>query len=342
MKIFILLFFLISQPALSSEVKELFKQKKYQQVASYFDNLKRFNTLAPSEMILVSYSLRNLGRYRDNTKLIVIMIKKFYGKEHAQIFEKIQKKITLDSEDYPKSLILLYWNMYNDYAYIIKSYKKSDSQLEKDKTNFQNFRNFLSELEFREGKVEKTYDQVTSHLQYLNDIKYKFSSSLQLQYISWQYSATITKLSTGIKTDLIITNQGSCFGGDVGFESGFYHYALEGCLLSGSGGVTSYGTSSLTYKQNLTAYGVKLGPSAYKIVSSSKSRIGISLPILYTSQKMTQPDDPDYVVNQGTLVDFVPTLNARWQFDKWYLKTEFGQYFRKKETLWAIGVGRQF
>jgi hypothetical protein len=340
MKIFILLMLFVSQSAFSTEVEELFKQKKYQQVASLFDSPNTFNPLSSQDMILVSYSLRAMGRYRDNTKLIVVMIKKLYAKEHAQIFDKIQNKVTLD--DYPKPLILLYWNIYNDYALIIKSYKKADAQLEKDKAHFQSFRNILSELEFREGRVEKTNDQVTSHLQYLSDIEYKFTASFQLQYMSWQYSAIMSRKSTGVNTDLIITNQGLCLGGDLGYESGFYHYALEGCFLIGSGGVTAYGTPEVTYKQNLAAYGVKLGPSAYKIVSSSKSRIGISLPILFTTQKMTQPSDPDYVVDQDIAVNFVPTLNARWQFDKWYLKTEFGQYFGKKETLWALGVGRQF
>lgn len=341
MKILILLMLFFSQSVFASKVEELFKEKKYQEVASLFQD-SRFNSLSAKDMILVSYSLRALGRYRDNTRLIVSMIKKLYSKEHSEIYKKIQNKVTLDAADYPKPLLFLYWNMYNDYAYIIKSYTKSNSQLNKDKSHFQYFRNILSELEFREGKVEKTNDQVTSHLQYLKDIEYNFSSSLQVQYISWQYSATITRNSTGRKTDLIVTNQGTCLGGDIGVESGFYQYSLEGCFLTGSGGVTSYGTSEVTYKQNLTAYGIKIGPSAYKIVSSSKSRIGISLPILFTSQKMTQPEDTDYVVNQESLINFVPTLNARWQFDKWYLKTEFGQYFGKKETLWALGVGRQF
>jgi hypothetical protein len=342
MKILIFLMLFISHSAMAFTVEELFKQKKYQEVASLFDSPRTFNQLTNKDMVLVSYSLRALGRYRDNTRLIVVMIKKLYAKEHADIFEKIQKKVTLDADDYPKSLVLLYWNIYNDYASIIKSYKKTDPQLEKDKNNFQNFRNILSELEFREGKVEKTNDQVTTHLQYLSDINYKFTASWQFQYMSWQYSANMVRNSTGKQTDLIITNQGVCLGGDVGYESGFYHYALEGCFLMGSGGVTAYGTPEITYKQNLTAYGIKLGPSAYKIVSSSKSRIGISLPILYSTQKMTQPDDTDYVVDQDNTINFVPTLNARWQFDKWYIKTEFGQYFKKKETLWALGMGRQF
>ena len=343
MKIFILLLLFASQSAFAGNVDKLFKQKQFKAVAAYFDNPKAFNRLTAKEMILVSYSLRATGRHRDNTRLIVVMIKKLYSKEHAQIFNKIKKKSTLNVADYPKPLLLLYWNMYNDYANIIKSYKKNHPQLKKDEKLFQNFRNILSELEFREGKVEKTNDEIISHLQYLNNLEYKFSSSWQVQYLSWQHSGTMTRLSNNIKTDLLVTNQGLCVGGDAGYESGFYHYALEGCFLMGTGGVTAAGSSDeSTYKQNLIAYGLKIGPSAYKIVSSSKARIGISLPILFAIQKMTQPDDPDYIVEQDSSIKFVPTLNARWQFDKWYMKTEFGQYFGKKETLWALGFGKQF
>ncbi len=342
MKILILLLLFISQSAYASKVSDLFKQKNYKEIAKYYDNSNTFNKLTPKDMILVSYSLRALGRHRDNAKLIVIMIKKNYAKEHSQIFGKIKKKVTLDSADYPKELLLLYWNIYNEYSYIIKSYKKLDPNLKRDEKNFQNFRTILSELEYQEGKVEKTNEAVVTHVQYLNDKEYKFSSSLQVQYMSWQYSADMIKISAGEKSGLIVTNQGLCVGGDIGYASGFYHYALEGCFLMGSGGVTSFGNPEISYKQNLIAYGAKLGPSVYKIVSISKSRIGISLPVLFTTQKMTQPDDPDYVVEQNPLVNIVPTLSARWQFDKWYMKTEFGQYFGKKEVLWALGIGRQF
>lgn len=342
MKILILMLLFISQSANATKVGDLFKQKNYKQISSYYDNPNSLRNLSPQDMILVSYALRALGRHRDNTKLIVIMIKKNYSKEHAQIFGKIKNKVTLNADDYPKPLLLLYWNIYNEYAYIIKSYKKIDPQLGEDEKNFQNFRLILSELEYREGKVEKTNEQVMSQIQYISNTEYKFSYSLQVQYMSWQYSADMVRVSTDVKSGLIVTNQGLCVGGDVGYASGFYHYALEGCFLMGAGGVTSFGNPEISYNQNLIAYGIKVGPSAYKIVSTSKAKLGISLPILFTTQKMTQPEDPDYVVEQGPLINFVPTLSARWQFDKWYMKTEFGQYFGKKEVLWALGVGREF
>ena len=328
--------------AWASQVGSLFKKKEYQKIVSRYIKPEKHKHLTTKEMVMLSYSLRKLKRYREDTRIVAKIITKDHRADHAKIRKHIAKKETLDADDYPKSLPVLYWYLFNDYAQLLLSYKSLSPQIEKDKIYYNTFRNILSELEFREGKVERLNDKVVSHLQYLEDKVYKISASWNLQYVSWQHSATLLRNSTGAKTGLILTNQGYCLGGDVGIENGFYHFNLDGCLLVGAGGVSAYGDPNITYQQKVPAVGLKVGPTASMIVSSSKSRIGIGLPLIYTSQNLTQPEDTDYKVKDGSPISMLATINSRWQFDRWYLRIEFGQYFAKQESFWGLGFGRTF
>jgi hypothetical protein len=339
---FLILILLNVDAAWASEVGTLFKRKEYKKIAARYIKPEKHKALTTKEMIMLSHSLRMLKRYREDTRIIAKIIKKDHQSNHVKIRKHIANKETLDSEDYPKSLPVLYWYLFNDYAQILLSYDKLTPQIEKDKIFFNTFRNILSELEFREGKVERLNDKVVSHLQHLENKVYRLSASWNLQYVSWQHSATLTRASTNSKTSLILTNQGYCLGGDIGVENGFYHFNMDGCLLVGSGGVSAYGDSNITYEQNVPAFGLKIGPTASMIVSSSKSRIGIGLPLIYTSQKLTQPNDTDYKVEEESPLAMLATINSRWQFDRWYLRIEFGQYFAKQESFWGLGFGRQF
>lgn len=328
--------------AMAANIKPLFERKEYKRIVATYGSPDKWEGLSNKELVMVSHAFRKLERYRDDAKVVFWILKKDYAKDHADIRKKIREKETLDVEDYPKSLPIHYWNLYNDYANILLGYDELGPGLEKDQKIYNIFRQILSELEFREGKAEKLNNKVVSHLQYLEDKIYRFSASVNIQYVSWQNDATLHRGSTGAKTGLIITNQGYCVGGDVGIENGFYHFLLDGCFLMGVGGVSAYGDSNITYQQNVPATGIKLGPMASMIVSSSKSRIGIGLPIIYTSQNLTQPSDPDYKVDEESPLSYLATVNSRWQFGQWYLRTEFGQYFRKQESFWGLGFGRQF
>ncbi|WP_408099033.1 hypothetical protein ACJVC5_08960 [Peredibacter sp. HCB2-198] len=326
----------------AAEIKPMFARKEYKRIVDTYNSPEKWKDLTTKEMVMLSYSLRKLKRYREDSKVIFKILKRDHAKDHADIRKKIRNKETLDSEDYPKSLPIYYWYIYNDFADILLSHNKLSAKLEEDKKIYIIFRQIVSELEFREGKAEKLNDKVMTHLQYLEDKVYYFTFSINLQYVSWQHDATLHRSSSNTNTGLIITNQGYCLGGDVGIENGFYHFLLDGCFLVGSGGVSAYGDSNITYQQNIPATGLKIGPMASMIVSSSKSRIGIGLPIIYTSQKLTQPSDTDYKVEEESPISALATINSRWQFGKWYLRAEFGQYFKKQESFWGMGFGRQF
>ncbi len=72
---FILLLILSSLPAIASDITEEFRQKDYASVHQiYQENPSR--NYSKKELILISYSLRQLGFYRQDIKLNVRLIKK--------------------------------------------------------------------------------------------------------------------------------------------------------------------------------------------------------------------------------------------------------------------------
>lgn len=333
------LFVLFTSAAAASDVTDAFNSKDFKRITEiYRDNPRRaFNS---KELIYISYALRKRGFYRQDIKLNIRLIKKKYSRYHKKLLRDVQRGETIDGDNYPDALKVLYWNLMNDYGRILESYKSASTLIKKDHQHYLVFSKLLSELEFREGKVDKLNDRIVAHIQYLQDKVYKFSKSLSFQYISWQNEL---KLTGPQGSNLIITNRGLCAGGDVGWENAFYHFYVDGCAFAGSGGVSSDGSTAIEYQQsNVPAYGVKVSPGASMIVSSSGSRIGLRIPVIYSLQSLQEPKNDAYSIEVEDPIAYVASLYSRWQFKKWYFHTEFGKYLQKEQVYWGIGIGKRF
>jgi hypothetical protein len=338
----ILSLFLSSAQAASNGLREAFKSNDYAAISGIYQNDMQKN-YSREDLIVISYSLRKLGFFRQDIKLNVRLIKKHYATQHQKLLAALKRGDTIDGDNYSEALKVLYWNLFTDYGQILKGYNKDSQLVEMDNKYFLLFSKLLSELEFREGKVDKYNDAIIAHRQYLSNKIYNFKSSWSIQYVSWQQDATLKHATAG-ESGLIITNKGYCAGGDVGYENYRFHFYVDGCFLYGSGGVKNNDQDLIdNYQQsNVPAYGIKAGPGASIIVSSSKSRIGIRLPMLYTVQKLTTPTTPGYTVEQGSNIAFITSLYSRWQFNKWYFQTEFGKYIQQEQTFWGLGIGKEF
>ena len=338
---FLVVFLLLIAQVHASDVTDAFKKKNYGKVSQiYRDNPKRvFNS---KELIFISFALRQKQFFRQDIKLNVRLIKTNFAKQHRKVLQTMKKGDTLDADEVPKALKVLYWNLLNDYGEIIKGYDRVSTRMEKDQTHFNTFSKILGELEFRESKVDKKNEEIVGHILFLNNKVYKRSSSYFVSYVSWQQDAEIRK-NDGNQAGLILTNKGLCMGGETGYENYLWHFSVDGCLLIGSGGVSKQGTSTIRkYQQsNIPALGFKTSPGISMIVSSSKSRIGIRVPIIYSVQKLTPPTS-DYTMKQDSPLSVVTSLYSRWQFQNWYFQTEFGKYVSKESTFWGFGIGKSF
>jgi hypothetical protein len=333
---------LMISSATANELVDAWKAKDYMRVSDIYRNDMK-KDYSHKELIIISYSLRKLKFFRQDIKLNVRIVKKKYGEYHKRLLAAIKNADTIDADEYPKSLFVHYWNLFTSYGQIIKGYSEDSPLVEKDNKYFLLFSKILSEVEFREARVDKYNDMIIAHRQYLINKIYRLKLSFTFQYVSWQQEGSLVS-STIPKTGLILTNRGFCTGGDIGYENYLYHFYFDGCFLYGVGGVKNTKSSAVAdYKQSgVPAYGVKVGPGASLIVSSSKSRIGIKIPIIYSIQKLTQPTGANFTVEQESPVSVMTTLYSRWQFEKWYFQTEFGKYLMKEQTFWGLGIGKEF
>jgi len=332
----------LSSAAHASKIEQAFKLKNYKEVTRiYLQSAKK--RWSYSEMIKISYSLRTNHQYRQSIGLSLRIISERFKKKHQEVIRKVRKGEVLDPDEYPKALKILYWNIFRDYSHLIKQEEKITTRLETDLKHFTFFYKILSDLEFREQKIDKTNDETNAYVKGMKDRIYRLSYSVSFQYVSWQRSAFLYSTTNDDKFDLLITNEGYCLGGDVGLENEFHHFFVDGCLLVGAGGASSHDPQGPTYKQPaVPAYGFKGGLGYSKIVSSSKSRIGIKIPFIFTIQNLEAPLDETFSIDSRPQLDFLLSLYSRWHLDKWYFQTEFGKYFQKEDTFWGLGFGRSF
>ncbi len=339
MRILVLIVFFINL-ALASEITTAFNHQDFKSVTKiYQDNPGRsFNA---EELAMISHALRETGFYRPDINLNIRLLTMNHNSRHEKLMKDISRGETIDGEDYPEAQKVLYWNLLNDYGAIIKGYNNQSELFKPDHQEYLKFSKILGELEFREGEVDKVNDRIMSHITYLSNRVYKFKKSLSALYISWQSESTLRGANS--ETGLVVTNRGMCLGGEAGWENSLYHFYLDGCFLIGSGGVSSDASSPITYRQsNVAAYGTKFGPGASMIVSSSGSRIGIKVPVIYSVQKLQEPQSHSFNISENSPLSFVTSLYSRWQFNKWYFQTEFGKYIQQEQTYWGIGLGKNF
>ncbi len=337
---FLFIFLILLSVASANDVSEAFATKDYRRISDIYRDSPNRN-YSKKDLIFISYSLRKLGFFRQDIKLNIRLIKKEYARPHKKLLSDVAKGETIDSDEYPEALKVLYWNLMNDYGNILESYKSSSKLIKKDHQHYLIFSKILSELEFREGKVDKYNDKIVAHIQYLENKVYRFSKSLSFQYISWQQESSLESATS--KTGLVVTNRGVCVGGDMGVENSFYHFYVDGCFFAGSGGVSSDASSPIKYQQsNVPAYGAKFGPGASMIVSSSGSRIGLKIPVIYSLQKLQEPSNTAFDIKSESPLSFVASLYSRWQFQRWYFQTEFGKYIQTEQTYWGLGIGKKF
>ncbi len=332
------IFMLLTGLAQASDITDAFTRKDYHTITDVYRDSPERN-FTQKELVYISFSLRHLDFFRQDIKMNVKLINKLHKDLHTKLIESIRNGVSVDGDDYPEALKIMYYNLVSDFRHIILGYEEKSPQLAKDSKHFTTFVKILGQLEFREGKVDKMNDEVIAHLQYLDNKIYHFSSSISLNYLSWQQTASLH--GNGNDTTLVITNKGFCAGGDVGYENYLFHFYVDGCFMAGTGNVqASQNKAGIVYQQsNVGAYGAKISPGASMIVSSTKSRIGFRIPIIYSHQPLQDPTDNRYQALDNAPISVVTSLYSRWQFNKWYFSTEFGQYVKKQQTVWSLGIG---
>lgn len=330
----------LTEPINAGVFRKYFKKKDFKKILeTYYKNPR--SRFSKEDFIIISLALRKAGQYRDDIKLNTKFVKAFFLKEHNRLLRDTLESNTIDPDEYKDAQKLIYWIILDDYLNIISNAKKRSELKDNDLKQIQTISKLLEGLEFREGRVDKINTKINNHIQYLEEKIFRFESSFFMNFITWQRDLSL--FNSINKKTLLVTNSGYCLGGDLGVSNYRYHFFMDGCFLIGSGGVTNI-TPPPTYQQsNVPVMGIKAGPGASIIVSDSRSRIGIKIPVIVNVQRFQNPPSVSgYQVEELNPTAFTATLYSRFNFGKWYFATEFGKYFAEERSTWSLGIGKEF
>lgn len=350
----IILFFIILMISVtafskvSEDIKSNFKEKNFAAIVGIYDNNKKSAAFqkAPKLMVMTAYALEKQGRFKDAASLNMRLVKIKFFKEHQFINREIKNDSSIDSDNYPKVLLVLYWNIFKNLSRQILLATERTPVVEDELRQFNFVRVILENLEFRERQVDKTNDEVLAHLKSLEDGKYRLNTRLFVNYLSWQRKVDL--LIAGNTSPIVITNKGLCAGGALGIQNASYSFFLDGCALLASGEIQSQNTSP-TYQQSaIPVRGFMGGIGVGKIVSPTGAEIGFKIPIMMASQKLTQPPTSSPSCAAGCNIEEPPTMSimgslySRWHFSNVYFQTELSKFIDQDAVLWSLGTGYRF
>lgn len=327
-------------------IKKMRDKKDYTAIAKIYLQNKNHNIYKTSIEIadITSEALDKKKLYLESSKLKLKMIKTYYGPQHKDILNKIKSKASINLSQYPESLMILYTGIYQNLGDAVINLKKSDHR-NKIYRIFNSMRKVLEALEYQESKIEEITEKTNNFLKNEEEKVYRFSNSLFIKRTSWQDSTDF--YVADVVSQVLISNSGTCLGGDIGYENISYRVFSDGCVLIGQG--TVHAQNNLTYQQaNVPVSALQLAVGAGMFVSISRSELGFKIPISLLSQSLTAPSPYDPGCSSGckigspskTLINL--SLYGKWQFKNIYFLTEYGKNIKNDNIMWSLGLGYKF
>jgi hypothetical protein len=325
-----------------------YKNKQYKAIAQTFVNnpSNRIYFKNANVMAISAYSTEKNLYYQESIILYYRIIKLNYLKTHLYLLKKLKNNGEVDSDRIPKKLKVIYFSILRNYSKKIFEVTKSKDINSKDVDAFAKFKDILTLIEHDEGKVDKLSDKVTAHNQKLFAKDYKKSVQLVFNYLSWTRQVTLETI--GGDFPLQITNSAICAGGAYGWENDYYHFFADGCVVVGSGTVSSQSTTISYEQSSVQLAGIKLGLGAGKFVSTTKSELGVKISALGISQVIAAPPttypacNPGCSISGNSMVTSTASLYSRWPFGSYFVETEFGKFITHDNSLWVLGFGYKF
>ena len=284
------------------------------------------------------------GESTDYVKEI-LETKKIIDSKHSAESRKLQKLIknaeTVDPDDFSQEFKKLNFKIYGLVAKILQKIDSPVPETNKNRQIFLSLRENLSQLEYKESNVEKVYDLIQNHFKNLEEKIFKGHWRLFIDYVSWQNKAVLT--DSGSEYDLIITNKGICPGINYARENKNFSFSVDACFMLASGEVKALDPTALTYSQsNVHAVGLKGSLGIGHFVSSTKSEIGLKIPVIFVSQLLQDPPNSGATISEGS--EFIPMagIYSRWPLGKFFVQTEFSKFLSQDHILWALGAGYGF
>jgi hypothetical protein len=276
----------------------------------------------------------------DRAKEFQNEIKTKFLKERNKLRLLIKEDETVDPEEFSLAFKKLNFKVYGELVRHLRKIEKPLPVNHGVRKSLGVYKEYLSQLEYEEKKVDKSFDLIQQNFQLLEDKIYHGQLRFFVDYISWQYSAVLKKPAGS--SDLIVTNKGYCPGVSYARENKFVSFFVDACFLFTTGGVTSVDPSVTYVQSNITGTGLKTSLGLGYFVSSLGSELGLKLPVMLVSQNLEDPPAAGYKVTEGT--SLIPMLGfySRIPFAKYFIQTEFSKYLKEDQVQWSIGLGYKF
>ncbi len=327
----------VAQAQVSNDISKLYQEKKYLEVIKKFENNKNELLENETSVVQVIDACEKLNLFDSALTIGFSYVNKNYPGEVTRLLRSVRKNEEVKNNDYSRGLKNSILRIFNGFSVKILNSESKKEISDKDFSSLEQYKKLLEKLGYEMVEVNKTYHEIESHIKDFEELTYHWNIRVFIDYLSWQTSATLR--GPFEQTPLLATNVGFCPGVGFSFENRDWSYSSDLSFLYGSGGVSS--TQGLVdYQQSsVPAIGGKFSLGAGRIVSTSRSELGLKFTLLYVRQSLNTPSSAGYSVDQPNALGKAISIYSRWGFGRFYLITEFGRYVPKPATLWALGLG---
>ncbi len=250
-------------------------------------NFKYTKRIPASALYLIALNYQKLNNHKRSLYYFNRLLKNVYLKKHIRVLRAL-KKDEVDEVDIPKTLASAYFYMgQSHYAIFVQT--ENIAAADRAKKYF----TICDEIDFND-KCSSFLENINEKLAYNQKKKKSFEFFVYAGRLIFQDRITIE--SSAGSDDLIANNNTVCYGAGIRRGNAFSGLILNGCIFSGTatikGIVTDKDNPATTrdYKQSgVPIGGLLMEAGYYRLLDNEKTRLGLSLPVIYRSGLYTQP-----------------------------------------------------
>ncbi|MFA7614699.1 MAG: hypothetical protein WCY48_10725 [Candidatus Caldatribacteriota bacterium] len=255
-----------------------------------------------------------------------------YPQEHKEIVELIENEDFLESDEYSDELKEIYFNAFVNKLEEFKRTEKSDHEIPL-------LLNILEGLEYKEDEVASLVESFEKRQKHIIAKRWVKDFDLGISFTSFQRHIDLESPSD--KQKLINTTKASCFGGGLNIKNQYWSLTTHGCFMIGNSNIKEREGSPQYKESSVPLWGIKVSQRMGKIVSSTRSELGISLPVIYYNQDLKNPSG-SYKVKDDKSFIVAPAIYGRWALGKLVFDTEIGQFLDQSNTYYSLSFGVKF
>lgn len=274
-------------------------------------NFRRTRKIPGRILYLYAVNLQKVGNYKNSVYYFNQMIKKQYIKTHIKVIRAL-KKDEVEDVEIPKLLNATYFYLAQSYyAMFTKDQRKADAERAK------RYFSICDAVDFND-KCSEFLDNIAEKYEFIEKSKEYFEFFIFAGRIMFNDQFGIRNKDSGASARITANNDGLCYGAGLRLQNAFKGWQVSGCAFSGFAAVGQEGNviDGQKYKQlGVPIAGLYTEVGRYWRTDAEKTRLGISLPVMYRSGLYSVPvvDGASYEIVDQQLLSYGLAVSAGWQ-----------------------------